>query len=61
MLVVMIVILVVLAFTVPFIPVLAMDMMGMMLVDRPWDVEGWIAYGKLLQWRGYGIAAAAAF
>ena len=50
-----------LALLIPFIPSLAMDMMGMMLLERPEDVEGWFAYGKLLQWRGHDIAAAAAY
>ncbi len=50
-----------LALTIPFIPTLAMDMMGMMLVDRPNDIEGWYFYGRLLEWRGYDIAAAAAY
>jgi cytochrome c-type biogenesis protein CcmH/NrfG len=50
-----------LALTVPFIPTLAMDMMGMMLVDRPDDVEGWYFYGRLLEWKGHDIAAAAAY
>lgn len=50
-----------LALTIPFIPTLAMDMMGMMLMDKPDDVEGWFSYGKLLQWRGHDIAAAAAY
>jgi tetratricopeptide (TPR) repeat protein len=50
-----------LALTVPFIPALAMDMMGMLLLDRPDDVEGWFSYGKLLQWKGHYIAAAAAY
>ena len=52
---------VVLILVVPFIPTLAMDMMGMLLVDRPEDVEGWFFYGKLLEWKGYDIAAAAAY
>lgn len=50
-----------LALTVPFIPTLAMDMMGMMLLERPYDVEGWYFYGRLLEWKGYDIAAAAAY
>ena len=50
-----------LALTVPFIPTLAMDMMGMLLVERPNDVEGWFFYGRLLEWKGYDIAAAAAY
>ncbi len=50
-----------LAITVPFIPMLAMDMMGMLLLDRPDDVEGWFSYGKLLQWKGHDFAAAAAY
>lgn len=47
--------------TVPFIPTLAMDMMAMLLVERPEDVEGWFFYGRLLEWKGYLIAAAAAY
>lgn len=50
-----------LALTIPFIPTLAIDMMGMMLMDRPDDVEGWFSYAKLLQWKGYDVAAAAAY
>ena len=61
MLIILIVVVIFLALTVPFIPTLAMDMMGMMLVDRPWDVEGWFTYGRLLEWKGYDIAAAAAY
>jgi len=52
---------IVLILIVPFIPSLVMDMMGMLLVDRPQDVEGWFFYGKLLEWKGYDIAAAAAY
>ena len=52
---------IVLILTVPFIPTLAMDMMGMLLLDRPQDVEGWFFYGKLLEWKGHRIAAAAAY
>ena len=52
---------VVLALTIPFIPALAMDMMGMLLLDRPDDVEGWFSYGKLLQWKGHDFAAVAAY
>lgn len=50
-----------LALIIPFIPSLAMDMMAMMLLERPEDVEGWFFYGKLLQWKGHDIAAAAAY
>lgn len=50
-----------LALTVPFIPTLAMDMMGMLLLERPDDVEGWFSYGKLLEWKGHYVAAAAAY
>jgi len=50
-----------LALTIPFIPTLAMDMMGMLLLERPEDVEGWFSYGKLLEWKGHNIAAAAAY
>jgi tetratricopeptide (TPR) repeat protein len=50
-----------LVLTIPFIPTLAMDMMGMLLLERPDDVEGWFAYGKLLEWKGHNIAAAAAY
>ena len=50
-----------LALIIPFIPSLAMDMMGMLLLERPEDVEGWFFYGKLLEWKGYDIAAAAAY
>ncbi len=50
-----------LAITIPFIPLLAMDMMGMLLLDRPDDVEGWFSYGRLLDWRGHDIAAVAAY
>ena len=50
-----------LAITIPFIPMLAMDMMGMLLLDRPDDVEGWFSYGKLLDWRGEYVAAIAAY
>ncbi len=50
-----------LALTVPFIPTLAMDMMGMLLLERPDDVEGWFSYGKLLEWKGHNVAAAAAY
>ena len=49
------------AVIIPFIPSLAMDMMAMMLVERPEDIEGWYSYGKLLQWKGYDIAALAAY
>ncbi len=50
-----------LALTIPFIPTLAMDMMGLLLLSRPDDVEGWFFYGRLLEWKGYDIAAAAAY
>jgi len=50
-----------LALTIPFIPILAMDMMGMLLLERPDDVEGWFSYGKLLEWKGHDIAAVAAY
>ena len=50
-----------LALIIPFIPSLAMDMMGMLLLERPEDVEGWFFYGRLLEWKGYDIAAAAAY
>lgn len=50
-----------LALTIPFIPVLAMDMMGLLLLERPDDVEGWFSYGKLLQWKGRDVEAAAAY
>jgi predicted TPR repeat methyltransferase len=50
-----------LALTVPFIPSLVMDMMGMLLLERPEDVEGWFFYGRLLEWKGHDIAAAAAY
>jgi len=50
-----------LALTIPFIPVLAMDMMGMMLLERPEDEDGWFMYGRLLQWKGYDVAAASAY
>lgn len=49
------------AIIIPFIPSLAMDMMAMMLVERPEDVEGWFSYGRLLQWKGYDVAAIAAY
>lgn len=50
-----------LALIMPFIPSLAMDMMGMLLLERPEDVEGWFFYGRLLEWKGHDIAAAAAY
>ncbi len=50
-----------LALIIPFIPSLAMDMMGMLLLERPEDVEGWFFYGRLLEWKGHDIAAAAAY
>ena len=49
------------AVMIPLIPSLAMDMMAIMLVDRPEDVEGWYSYGRLLQWKGYDVAALAAY
>ena len=52
---------VILVLTIPLIPALAMDMMGMLLLERPYDVEGWFSYGKLLDWKGHDIAAAAAY
>jgi Flp pilus assembly protein TadD len=60
-LVVLIVLAVFLALTVPFIPRWAMYMMGMLLMDRPDDADGWFSYGKLLDWRGHEDAAAAAY
>ena len=61
MFVVYIVVIVFLAILIPFIPSLAMDMMAMMLVERPEDVDGWYSYGRLLQWKGYDVASVAAF
>jgi cytochrome c-type biogenesis protein CcmH/NrfG len=61
MFVVYIVVIVFIAVLIPFIPSLAMDMMAMMLVERPEDVDGWYSYGRLLQWKGYDIAAVAAY
>jgi cytochrome c-type biogenesis protein CcmH/NrfG len=49
------------ALLVPFVPILAMDMMGMLLLERPEDVDGWFMYGRLLQWKGHDYAAAAAY
>lgn len=61
MFVVYIVMIVLIAVMIPFIPSLAMDMMAVMLVDRPEDLEGWYSYGRLLQWKGYDVAALAAY
>ena len=52
---------VLIAIMIPLIPSLAMDMMTVMLVERPEDIEGWYSYGKLLQWKGYDAAALAAY
>jgi cytochrome c-type biogenesis protein CcmH/NrfG len=61
MFVVYIVMILLIAVMIPLIPSLAMDMMAVMLVDRPEDVEGWYSYGRLLQWKGYDVAALAAY
>lgn len=58
---VIIVVVIFLALTVPFIPILTMDMMAMLLVEKQEDVERWFFYGRLLEWKGYDIVAAAAY
>ncbi len=50
-----------LAIVIPLIPSLVLDMMGQILVARPDDVDGWVYYGSLLEWRRYDEAAAAAY
>jgi cytochrome c-type biogenesis protein CcmH/NrfG len=60
-LVVIVITVVFLALTIPFIPRWAMDMMGILLQDRPDDADGWFAYGKLLDWRGHDYAAVEAY